>query len=117
MADYQHRFEPILYGWLPDAAHYFVDDRTQDDVFQVDKPHVSAGHPTQKPIALISQMIANSSRPGDLIYDPFAGSGSVLVSAHQLGRIGYGVEISHDYVAVALQRLADLGLEPKLIDG
>src|SRR5258708_30636410 len=38
MADYQHRFEPILYGWLPNGAHYFVDDRTQDDVFEIDKP-------------------------------------------------------------------------------
>jgi DNA modification methylase len=117
MADYHHRFEPILYGWLPNAAHYFVDDRTQDDVFEVDKPHASPDHPTCKPVALISRMIANSSRAGEIIYDPFAGSGSTLVSAHQLGRIGYGVEISSEYAAVALQRLADLGLEPKLIDG
>jgi DNA modification methylase len=117
MADYHHRFEPILYGWLPDGAHYFVDDRTQDDVFEVDKPHASPDHPTSKPVALISRMIANSSRTGEIIYDPFLGSGGTLVSAHQLGRVGYGVEISPEYSAVALQRLADLGLEPKLIDG
>ena len=117
MADYHHRFEPILYGWLPNGAHYFVDDRTQDDVFEVDKPHASPDHPTSKPIALISRMIANSSRTGEIIYDPFLGSGGTLVSAHQLGRIGYGVEISPEYVAVSLQRLADPGLEPKLIDG
>jgi DNA modification methylase len=55
MADYHHRFEPILYDWLPDAAHYFADDRTQDDVFEVDKPHVSDLHPTQKPIELIGR--------------------------------------------------------------
>jgi DNA modification methylase len=110
MANYHHRFEPILYGWLPNGAHYFVDDRTQDDVFEVDKPHASPDHPTCKPVALISRMIANSSRAGEIIYDPFAGSGSTLVSAHQLGRIGYGVEISSEYAAVALQRLADLGL-------
>jgi DNA modification methylase len=62
-------------------------------------------------------MIANSTRPGELVYDCFAGSGSTLVAAHQLGRVGYGVEIDSRYIAVALQRLADLGLEPKLIDG
>jgi DNA modification methylase len=62
-------------------------------------------------------MIANSSRAGEIIFDPFAGSGSTLVSAHQLGRIGYGVEISPEYAAVTIQRLADLGLEPKLIEG
>ncbi|MGA2408801.1 MAG: site-specific DNA-methyltransferase [Candidatus Binataceae bacterium] len=74
-------------------------------------------HPTQKPTALIGRLIANSSRAGELIYDPFCGSGSTLAAAHQLGRVAYGVEIDPGYVAVALQRLADLGLEPKLIDG
>jgi DNA modification methylase len=117
MADYHHRFEPILYGWLPGGAHYFVDDRTQDDVFEVNKPVVSDMHPTQKPVELLARMISNSSRTGEIIYDPFCGSGTTLVAAHQLGRVGYGVEISPEYVAVALQRLADLGQEPKLIDG
>jgi DNA modification methylase len=92
MADYHHRFEPILYGWLPNAAHYFVNDRSQDDVFEVDKPQVSEYHPTTKPIELIARMVANSSRRGELVYDPFCGSGSTLVAAHQLGRIGYGME-------------------------
>jgi site-specific DNA-methyltransferase (adenine-specific) len=73
-------------------------------------------HPTTKPTELIAQMIVNSSRSGELIYDPFLGSGSTLVAAHQLGRVGYGVEISPEYIAVALERLAMLGLEPKLID-
>jgi DNA modification methylase len=114
MADYHHRFEPVLYGWLPSAAHYFTNDRTQDDVFEVDKPHVSDLHPTTKPVELIARMIANSSRPGELVYDPFCGSGSTILAAHQLGRIGYGVEIHPGYVAVALERLAALGLEPRL---
>jgi DNA modification methylase len=117
MADYHHRYEPILYGWLPDAAHYFVDDRSQDDVFEVDKPHISDLHPTTKPVELVARMVANSSRRGETVYDPFCGSGTTLVACEQLGRTGYGVEISPEYVAVAVQRLADLGLEPKLLDG
>jgi DNA modification methylase len=103
------------YGWLPDAAHYFVDDRTQADVFEIDKPQVSDLHPTQKPVELIARMIANSSRAGELVFDPFCGAGSTLLAAHQLGRIGYACEIDPGYSAVALQRLADLGLEPKLM--
>jgi len=47
-------------------------------------------------------------------YDPFLGSGTTLVAAHQLGRIGYGVELDDGYCAVALQRLAVLGLVPRL---
>jgi DNA modification methylase len=116
MADYHHRYEPILYGWLPGAAHYFANDRSQDDVFEVDKPHSSDLHPTTKPVELIARMVRNSSREGELVYDPFCGSGSTLLAAHQLGRIGYGVEIDPGYVAVTLERLSALGLKPELID-
>jgi DNA modification methylase len=115
--DYHWQHESILYAWKEDGAHYFTDDRTQTSIFEVDKPHVSDLHPTTKPVELVARMIANSSRAGEIIYDPFLGSGSTLVAAHQLGRVGYGVEISPEYVAVALERLSTLGLEPKLIDG
>ena len=115
MADYHHRFEPILYGWLPDGAHYFIEDRRQDDVFEIDKPHVNDLHPTTKPVELIARMIRNSSREGELVYDPFCGSGSTLLAAHQLQRIGYGVEIDPGYLAVTLERLSMLGLKPELI--
>jgi DNA modification methylase len=115
--DYHWQHESILYGWKEDGAHYFTDDRTQTSIFEVAKPHVSDMHPTTKPTELIAQMIVNSSRSGELIYDPFLGSGSTLVAAHQLGRVGRGVEISPEYVAVALERLSLLGLEPSLVDG
>jgi DNA modification methylase len=61
-------------------------------------------------------MVANSSRPSELIYDPFAGSGSTILAAHQLGRIGYGCEIDAGYVAVTLERLSLLGLKPERVD-
>jgi DNA modification methylase len=115
MADYHHRYEPILYGWLPDGAHYFIEDRRQDDVFEIDKPHVNDLHPTTKPVELIARMVRNSSREGELVYDPFCGSGSTLLAAHQLQRIGYGVEIDPGYLAVTLERLSMLGLKPELI--
>jgi DNA modification methylase len=115
--DYHWQHESILYGWKEDGAHYFTDDRTQTSIFEVDKPHVSDLHPTTKPVELVARMIANSSRAGEIVYDPFLGSGTSLVAAHQLGRVGCGVEISPEYVAVALERLSTLGLEPSLIDG
>jgi DNA modification methylase len=114
-SDYHYRHEPILYGWLENGPHYFSEDRTQDTVFEIDKPASSEFHPTTKPVALIARMVANSSRPGELVYDPFCGSGSTLLAAHQLGRIGYGVEIDPGYVAVALERLSVLGLNPELV--
>ena len=60
-------------------------------------------------------MIMNSSRKGDLVYDPFLGSGTTLLACEQLGRIGFGVELNPRYVAVALERLSMLGLKPKLV--
>jgi DNA modification methylase len=112
--DYHYRHEPILYGWLENGPHFFSGDRTHDSVFEIDRPMTSELHPTTKPTELIAKMIANSSRPGEIVYDPFAGSGSTLVAAHQLGRIGYGCEIDPGYIAVVLERLSLLGLKPEI---
>ncbi|MGD0292031.1 MAG: DNA methyltransferase [Candidatus Binataceae bacterium] len=116
MSDYHYRHESILYGWLENGPHYFTPDRTQDSVFEVKKPHVSEHHATCKPVELISQMIANSSRPGEIVYDPFCGSGSSLLAAHQLRRIAYAQEIDPGYVAVSLERMSQLGLQPELLN-
>jgi DNA modification methylase len=114
-SDYMGRHEVIAYGWRDDARHFFISDRTQSTVFEFDKPHASASHPTSKPTALYAKMISNSSRPGELVYDPFAGSGTTLVAAHQLGRIAYGCELDPCYLAVILERLSVLGLTPELV--
>lgn len=115
MADYHSRHEPIVYGWIENGAHYFAPDRSQDSVFEVDKPQVSDLHSTSKPVELVARMIANSSRAGELVYDPFGGGGTTVVAAHQLGRTGYAVEIDPGYVAVSLERLSLLGLKPELV--
>ena len=114
MSDYQHRHESVLYGWLENGRHYFVPDRRQSSVFEIDKPSLSSLHPTTKPVALIADMIQNSSRPNEIIYDPFCGSGSTLLAAAQLKRVGYACEVDPGYVAVGLERLALLGLKPEL---
>lgn len=113
--DYQYRHEPILYGWRDNGPHFFAHDRTHDSVFEVNRPQASADHATQKPCELIARMIANSSRRRELVYDPFCGSGSTLIAAHQLGRLGCGVEIAPKYVAVTLERFSLLGLKPELV--
>jgi len=114
-SDYHYRHEPILYGWLETGPHYFTDDRTQTTVFEIDKPSRSIDHPTQKPVELIARMVSNSSQSGEKVYEPFSGSGSTLLAAHQLGRIGYGCEIDPGYVAVTLERFSLLGVQPELM--
>lgn len=62
-------------------------------------------HPTQKPEKLIAKLILASSNPGDLIFDPFVGSGTTAVTAQKLGRDYVGIEREKEYVALTLKRL------------
>ena len=62
-------------------------------------------HPTQKPEKLMAKVILASSNPGDLIFDPFAGAGSSLVTAKKLGRHFIGIEQSLLYCAWGQYRL------------
>jgi DNA modification methylase len=68
-----------------------------------------------KPPALIRHCIENSSRAGDLGFEPFCGSGSTLVAAEQSGRLCCGIEIDPKYIAVTLERLAGMGLTPRSV--
>lgn len=62
-------------------------------------------HPNQKPLALIKELILLSSRPGDVIFDPFAGSGSTVVAAKELGRQFIAMELDQRYVEIIKERL------------
>jgi hypothetical protein len=68
-------------------------------------------HPTQKPVGLFQMILGDYSEQGDNIIDLFCGSGTTLVACEQTGRVGYGMEIAPDYVAVCLERLTGMGLE------
>ena len=105
-ADYHFKHENILYGWKPGAAHYFIDDRKQTSVFEYPRPKKSEEHPTMKPVELIQHMLRNSSRPGGLVIDMFGGSGSTMLAAQNEKRAARLVELSPNYCAVILERMA-----------
>ena len=73
-------------------------------------------HPTQKSEKWAAKLILASSRPGDLIVDPFMGSGSVPVTAIKLGRRALGIEMEHEYCLLALRRL-ELAAQDAKIQG
>jgi DNA modification methylase len=62
-------------------------------------------HPTQKPEALMRDLVADFTDPGDTILNPFAGSGTTLVAAKRLGRKAIGIELNPAYCDVIMQRL------------
>jgi len=116
-SNYHYRHEQIWYGWLRKGKSSWCGARDKDSVFEIDRPSRSEEHPTMKPVELVSQMIENSSKQGGVVLDPFLGSGTTMVAAEQLGRICYGIEIEPKYVAVTLERMASMGLEPKAVTG
>jgi DNA modification methylase len=103
-SDYHYRHESIFYGWVPGAAHYFVNDRTQDSVLEFDRPTTSKEHPTMKPLALVQRCIENSSKPGWLVGDPFAGSGTTLIACAETGRVARCIELDPRYCDVIRRR-------------
>ena len=87
------------------------DGTTESDLWQIARD--AAGeyqHPTQKPIELVARAVRNSTAPGALIYDPFAGSGPSIFACEQAKRMCRAIELKPEYVAVILQRWVDSGL-------
>jgi DNA modification methylase len=103
-SDYQRQYEPILYGWKSGGPHHWCGARDQGDVWQVAKPRVNDLHPTMKPVELIERAICNSSEPGDIVFDPFAGSRSTLIACQRTRRRARLIELDPIYVDVIIRR-------------
>jgi len=105
--DFQMRHEPILYAFKDTAKHKFYGDRKQTTVWEYDKPTKSKLHPTMKPLALIGYPMVLSSQENGIVLDLFGGSGSTLIAAEQLNRIGYLMELDPAYASVIVKRYID----------
>lgn len=71
-------------------------------------------HPTQKPIELMAWLIERFTDPGDIVLDPFCGSGTTGVACVRTGRRFIGIEIDPTYYAIAQRRIADAQAQPRL---
>jgi DNA modification methylase len=103
--------EGELYAARVDAETVLAFDGSQTTVWELpnDKP-CGVGHPTQKPVECMARPIRNHE--GD-VYEPFAGSGSTVIAAEACGRRSYAIELDPGWVAGILERLSELGLNPK----
>lgn len=106
--DYKWKHEPIIYGWKQGKERTWKGDNKQDTVWNIDRPSRSEEHPTMKPIELCEKAIKNSSNESSLIFEPFTGSGSTMVAAHQLKRKCYAMELDCRYADVIVKRMLKL---------
>lgn len=149
-SDYQHQYEPILYGWIEGMKHFWNGDRNHSDIWEdletikpkfdgthtiielpgytiklegkatgeilkgkrqsniwrYDKPAKNDEHPTMKPIKLVSNAIRMSSQIGNIVLDPFGGSGSTLIACQKTDRVCRTMELDPKYCDVIRKRYA-----------
>lgn len=81
-----------------------ISDGLISNIWRFHRPKKSDIHPTMKPVALVSEAIRNSSRVGQIVCDPFLGSGSTLIAAEKTNRICYGIEYDEQYCSLLIKR-------------
>ena len=143
--DYNWQHEPILYGWKPGAAHSWygpftnttvidhakelLEKKNKDEIVEFltqaletstaireNRPSRNDIHPTMKPVNLVARLLKNSMVRGQIVLDPFGGSGSTLIAAEQLGVKAAIVELDPKYVDAIIKRWENLtGLKAELV--
>lgn len=90
----------------------------QPTVIEIDKPSRSVLHPTMKPVALVEQCLVNSSRPGDVVFDGFSGSGTTIIACEIRDRCARVMELDPVYADVSVRRWQDFsGKQAELVGG
>lgn len=102
---YLHQSEPVMVGHAAGSRPHVRCGLS--DVLECPKPPENALHPTQKPIALIRSLLEVCTDGGDLVLDPFLGSGTTLVVSEELGRVCFGCEVDPRFADVIRKRWAE----------
>ena len=97
-----------------DLRYTFNNQKTHHSVWNYEVAKAN-GHITPKPLPLMENIILHSSNEGDVVLDPFMGSGSTIVACVNTGRYGIGIDNNPDYYAIAEKRIHDASLQPRLI--
>lgn len=100
---YMKRTEFIL--MLRKGRGHYINDIGTSNVFTYPNVLGNKLHPTEKPVELMRDLIINSTNEGDIVLDPFMGSGSTCLACKQTGREYVGIEIEQKYYDIAVKRL------------
>jgi DNA modification methylase len=106
-AQYKHWYEPCFYAHKRGESPRWHGPTNESTVWQHDKPARNDLHPTMKPLALIERAITNATTPGQLVADPFLGSGTAIIAAQRTGRVCYGMDLEARYCDVMLRRFEE----------
>ena len=106
--DYHWKHELCFYGWIRGNRPPFYGPRSQTTVWEIagvkQGERKDMNHPTPKPVAIWVHPINNHTKPGEVMYEPFSGSGSQIIAAEQSNRHCYAMELSPQYVDVGVRR-------------
>jgi DNA modification methylase len=124
---YHWGHEPCWYAVRKGKTSHWSGDRTQSTVWEVanlnpfggksDAENEVTGHGTQKPVELMRRPILNHTKRGELVYEPFMGSGTTLAAAELTGRVCYGLELDPKYCDVIVQRWETLTNRQATLEG
>lgn len=104
--DYHWRHELCFYGWIKGNRPEFYGERNQTTVWEFgnETSPVNRVHPTQKPVEIFAIPMRNHTKPNEVCYEPFSGSGTQIVAGEKLGRRVFAMEIDPRYVDAAVAR-------------
>lgn len=122
---YHWQHEPCWYAVRKGKTAHWLGDRKQSTLWQVENMHRTQGnvddgktcHSTQKPIELMRRPILNHTKPGEMVYEPFCGSGTTLIACEKEGRICRAMELDPKYCDVIVRRWQDFTGQQATLDG
>lgn len=112
-SEYHYKHEPILFGWIPGGDRLKSKDRRKTTVWNFKRPKASREHPTMKPVGMWMYGIKNHTEEGNIVFDPFTGSGTCLIACERSDRVCYGMEIDPHYCDVIIKRYKKEMRKPK----
>lgn len=117
--DYHWQHEPCFYAVRKGATGHWQGARDQSTLWTIatGENDEATEHGTQKPVECMRRPIVNNSKRGDLVYEPFAGSGTTLIAAESTGRVCLALEIDPRYCDVIVERWRRFTGKSAILDG